>query len=445
MTSILPPVPAVPPVPAALAGRIVVPGDARYERLRHGYVHRGAPAAVLLPEDAGQTAEALGYARSLGSTVSVRSGGHGISGRSTNDGGAVVDLSRLDEVRVLDRARRRIRVGAGARWGRVAQALAPHGLAVSSGDTGDVGVGGLVTAGGMGWLARLHGLTVDHVTAVELVLADGRFVRTDAEREPDLFWAVRGAGGNFGVVTAVELEACEAGDVVFANLVFDVDDAAALIEAWGAVLVAAPRELTSFLTLMPGGPGRPLLAHVAAVYAGSAEHGAAERALTPLLGVGPLVQQRAVLAPYSALVPVSGVAHHAQQQLGAARSGLLDRLTAGAARSVADALESGQVLMQQFRSVGGAVNDVAATATAYAHRTQNFSLMSATLPELESGLDTHWARLAPHLDGMYLSFDTRRTPDVLVEAFPEPALSRLRALKDRYDPENVFDRNFPLK
>ncbi|MGW4910408.1 FAD-binding oxidoreductase [Streptomyces sp. NPDC004270] len=435
----------LPPVPPSLAGRIVVPDDARYEGLRHGYVHRGSPAAVLLPEDAGQTAEALGYARSLGSVVSVRSGGHGISGRSTNDGGVVVDVSRLDEVRVLDRARRRIRVGAGARWGRVAQVLATHGLAVSSGDTGDVGVGGLATAGGMGWFARLHGLTVDHVTAVELVLADGRSVRTDAALEPDLFWAVRGAGGNFGVVTAVELEAYETGDVVFADLVFDAADAAALIEAWGAVLEAAPRELTSFLTFMPGGPGRPHLANVTAVYAGSAEHGAAERALTPLLGIGPPLRQRAVLAPYPALVPVSGAAHHGQQQLSATRSGLLDHLTADAARAVADALGSGQVLMEQFRSVGGAVNDVDPAATAYAHRTQNFSLLAATVPELERELDVHWARLAPHLNGMYLSFDTRRTPDVLAEAFPEPALTRLRALKDRYDPENVFDRNFPLK
>ncbi|MER7840726.1 FAD-binding oxidoreductase [Streptomyces sp. NPDC096040] len=434
----------LPPVPPSLAGRIVVPGDARYERLRHGYVHRGSPAAVLLPEDAGQTAEALGYARSLGSVVSVRSGGHGISGRSTNDGGVVVDVSRLDEVRILDRPRRRIRVGAGARWGQVAQALAPHGLAVSSGDTGDVGVGGLVTAGGMGWFARLHGLTVDHVTAVELVLADGTSARADAEREPDLFWAVRGAGGNFGVVTAVELEAYETDDVVFADLVFDAGDAAALIEAWGAALEAAPRELTSFLTFMPGGPGRPPLARLAAVYAGD-ETRSAERALTPLSGLGPLLQQRAVLAPYPALVPVSGAAHHGQQQLRATRSGLLDHLTPDAARAVADALESGQVLMEQFRSVGGAVNDTDPAATAYAHRTQNFSLLAATVPELERDLDAHWARLAPHLNGMYLSFDTRRTPEVLAQAFPEPALSRLRTLKDRYDPENVFDRNFPLR
>ncbi|MGW3147769.1 MULTISPECIES: FAD-binding oxidoreductase [Streptomyces] len=430
-------------LPPSLAARLVLPSDARYERVRHGYVHRGAPAAVIFPESPEEVAVALTYARARGTVLSVRSGGHGISGRSTNDGGVVVDVSRLDGVGVLDRERRRVRVGAGARWGRVAQALAPHGLAVSSGDTGDVGVGGLVTAGGMGWFARRDGLTIDHVTAVELVLADGTFVRADADHEPDLFWAVRGAGGNFGIVTAVELEASQTGDVVFANLVFDARDAAALVEQWGAVLETAPRELTSFLTLMPAGPGRPAIAHVAAVYAGD-QPDAAQRVLAPLLGLGPLLQQEAVLAPYPVLVPVGGAAHHGQG-LGATRSGLLDQVSARTARSVAAALASGEVLMEQFRSVGGAVNDVDPAATAYAHRSQNFQLLSATVPELEGALDTHWAQLAPEVSGMYLSFDSRRSPDVLAEAFPGPTLARLRKLKARYDPENVFDRNFPLR
>ncbi|MFI7502411.1 FAD-binding oxidoreductase [Streptomyces sp. NPDC049687] len=430
-------------LPPSLTGRAVLPSDARYERVRHGYVHRGAPAVVIFPESVEETAAALAYARCRGGVLSVRSGGHGISGRSTNDGGVVLDVSRLDRVEVLDRARRRVRVGAGARWGRVAQVLAPHGLAVSSGDTGDVGVGGLVTAGGMGWFARRDGLTIDHVTAVELVLADGTFVRAEAERDPDLFWAVRGAGGNFGVVTAVELEASETGDVVFADLIFDARDGAALVEEWGEVLATAPRELTSFLTLMPAGPGRPPVAHVAAVYAGERPEDA-QRVLTPLLGLGPLLKQEAVLAPYPALVPVGGAPHHGQG-LGATRSGLLDRVSAHTARSVAEALASGQVLMEQFRSVGGAVNDVDPSATAYAHRTQNFQLLSATVPDLERSLDAHWARLAPEVNGMYLSFDSRRSPDVLAEAFPEPALTRLRSLKARYDPENVFDRNFPLR
>ncbi|MEW1723636.1 FAD-binding oxidoreductase [Streptomyces sp. NPDC093109] len=430
-------------LPPSLIGRTVLPSDARYPQVRHGFAHRGAPAAVIFPESARETAAALAYARARGAVVSVRSGGHGLSGRSTNDGGVVVDVSRLDGVTVLDRARRLVRIGAGARWGKVAQDLAAHGLAVSSGDSGDVGVGGLVTAGGMGWFARRDGLTIDRVTAVELVLADGTFVRADAEHHPDLLWAVLGAGGYFGIVTAVELEASEAGEVVFANLVFDAGDAAPLVEEWGAVLAAAPRELTSLLTLRPAAPGRPAVAHVAAVYAGDRPD-SAERVLTPLLGLGPLLHQEAVLAPYQALVPVSGAPHHGRG-LGVTRSGLLDRLSAHTARALAEGLASGQVLMGQLRSLGGAVNDIDESATAYSHRVQNFQLLSATAPERERFLDAHWARLAPEVNGMYLSFDTRRSPEVLAEAFPEPALSRLRALKARYDPENVFGHDFPLR
>src|SRR5690606_15602875 len=114
---------------------------------------------------------------------------------------------RLDDIEVLDPRSGRVRLGPGARWGEVARSLAPHGLAMSSGDFGDVGVGGLATAGGLGFLARKHGLTIDHVTAAELVLADGRRVRADADERPDLLWAVRGAGANFGIVTAIELDA----------------------------------------------------------------------------------------------------------------------------------------------------------------------------------------------------------------------------------------------
>ena len=123
----------------------------------------------------------------------------------------------------------RVRVGPGASWGHVAESLAPSGLAMSSGDYGDVGVGGLATAGGIGFLARKFGLTIDHVTAAELVLADGRIVRADASQNPDLLWALRGAGGNFGIVTAFELDAYPVSDVVFAQMLYDATDAAGLV------------------------------------------------------------------------------------------------------------------------------------------------------------------------------------------------------------------------
>jgi alkanesulfonate monooxygenase SsuD/methylene tetrahydromethanopterin reductase-like flavin-dependent oxidoreductase (luciferase family)/FAD/FMN-containing dehydrogenase len=429
-------------VPESLAGKVVEPGDAAYESVRHSYSMKGSPALVIRAADVGDVREAVKFARTQAVPLSVRSGGHGISGRSTSDGGIVLDLSTMDKVEVLDRAARLIRVEPGARWGNVAKALAPHGLAMSSGDYGDVGVGGLATAGGIGYLARKYGLTIDHVVAAELVTADGTWLRVDKDNHADLFWAVRGAGGNFGVVTAFELEAYEVGDVVYARLVVDASDTAEVLEEWGRSVEAAPREVTSFLALMPARRGQPPVAQVTLVYAGD-DVEAAQSALTPFLGIGPILDQQAQVAPYAAIVAPAG-GRHRGQGLEDVRSGLLRHITPEAAAAVAAMIRSGHVLITQFRSVGGAVNDLPAGATAYAHRTQNFSLLASTVPDRRARLDELWADLYPHLDGMYLSFETRTGEQRLLDAFPEPALSRLRALKAVYDPDEVFDRNFNI-
>ena len=156
-----------------LRGSAVEPGDKSYPRFRSTYMRTGSPGLILRPAGAEEVAEALAFAREQDVPLAIRSGGHGISGRSTNDGGIVIDLGKLNRVEVLDPATGLFRVGPGARWGDVAAALHPHGLAMSSGDYGDVGVGGLATAGGIGFLGRRYGLTLDHVTAADLVLADG--------------------------------------------------------------------------------------------------------------------------------------------------------------------------------------------------------------------------------------------------------------------------------
>ncbi|MDW5326733.1 LLM class flavin-dependent oxidoreductase [Plantactinospora sp. KLBMP9567] len=298
-------------LPAPLAAHAVEPGDHDYGRVRHSYIRRGSPALVLRPGDA---AEAVHYARDQGVPLSVRSGGHGSSGRSTNDGGIGIDLSRMNRVEVLDPARRIIRLEPGARWGEVAQALTPHGLAMSSGDYGDVGGGGLGTTAGVGFLARKflarkYGLTIDHVVAAQIGTADGGYLRTDKAHHPDLFWAIRGAGGNFGVVTALELEAYEVGDVAVAQLTVDADDTAGLLTRWGALVEQAPRELSSFLPVFasPRGP----MARVTLVYAGD-DAEAAQAALTPFVDIGPIIRQQAQIVPYAALVAPSHNRHHGQ-------------------------------------------------------------------------------------------------------------------------------------
>ncbi|MCR6689979.1 LLM class flavin-dependent oxidoreductase [Cellulomonas sp.] len=425
-------------VPAGL--RAVEPGDRAYATVRSTYVWPGAPALVLQPETSEQVAQAVRYARAQGVPVAVRSGGHGIAGRATNDGGVVVDVGRLDAVQVLDRAARLVRVGAGAHWGDVAAALAPHGLAISSGDMGDVGVGGLATAGGQGLLGRWAGLTLDRVRAAEVVLADGSVVRTDADHDPDLLWAVRGAGSHVGVVTSLDIEASEVGDVVLVVLTYDASDPARLIHGWAELVDAAPRELTSFLSLWPGRGATPPAGYAMTVWAGD-DSDAAVAAIEPMLGLAPVLQQQAQQLPYAAVLPAPHARHSGAAEVGA-RGGLVDRVTPDVAGVLADVLRGSLADMVQLRAVGGAVNDVPAQATAYAHRTQTFSLLATTTADRRPALDAQWSRLAADITGVYRSFDTH--PDRLPLVYPPATLERLRAVVARVDPDGVFGSDLPL-
>ena len=406
--------------------------------MRSTYLRRGTPGLVLRPQTPDQVAEALAYARTQDVPLAIRSGGHGVSGRSTNDGGIVLDVGKLDSVEVVDAHTGRIRVGPGARWGEVALVLQPHGLGMSSGDHGDVGVGGLATAGGIGFLGRKHGLTIDHVTAAEIVLADGRQVRADADTNPDLLWAIRGAGGNFGIVTAFELDAYPVGEIVLSLMTFDARDTAAFLERWGATVETAPRELTCFLNLS----AQQGVAQLQTVVA-TDDVELATSALTPLLDSGPLLDQQAQLVPYVAVVPPQRAVHQGGSAEPAFRSGLVDHLTADVAAGTAALAASGEAPLIQIRQVGGAINDVDPMATAYAHRTQNFCLnaVGLSLP----GLNRRWdADVQPLLQGRYISGDTDTRPERVYDAFPGATLERLRALKAVYDPENVFDQNVPI-
>jgi alkanesulfonate monooxygenase SsuD/methylene tetrahydromethanopterin reductase-like flavin-dependent oxidoreductase (luciferase family)/FAD/FMN-containing dehydrogenase len=425
-------------LPATLRVTAVEPGDRGYARVRSTYLRSGAPGLVLRPGTAAEVAEALAFARQQQVPLAVRSGGHGISGRSTNNGGIVIDLARLRSIGVTGT---QARVGPGATWGHVAQALSPSGLAMSSGDFGDVGVGGLATAGGIGFLSRKFGLTIDHVTAAELVLADSRIVRANTTENPDLYWAVRGAGANFGIVTAFELAAYPLGDVVVAQMVYDATETAALLERWGKLVEAAPRELTSFLYVSPRRPGSPPVAQATTVWADD-DTDAAVGALTPLLSAGPVLGQQAQLLPYAAVVPPQDAVHYGGQADPLFSNGFATHLTPELTEGIAAGLDTGAAFLVAIRAVGGAVNDVDPQATAFAHRHQNFNVSSVGAnPER---FRRHWDQLRPALDGLYLSFETDRRPERLHDAFPDETLTRLRELKARYDPENVFNQNFPV-
>ena len=229
-------------------------------------------------------------------------------------------------------------------------------------------------------------------------------------------------------------------EVVFSTMAFDASDTAALLERWGRTVEESPRELTSFLTLATQRSGVPI-AWLYNVYAGD-DAPAATAALTPLLHVGPLLDQQAQLAPYHAIVAPQGGVHVGGVEP-AFRAGLLDHVTPEAAEIVMRGVRTGASPMLQIRSVGGAVNDVDPLATAYAHRTQRFSL-NAVGRRGGDALDGLWDELRPHLHGLYISFDTDSRPERLHDAYPGQTLTRLRELKARYDPDNVFDQNWPI-
>lgn len=428
-------------LPAGL--RAIEPGDFSYADVRSTYMRGGSPGIVLQPDSAQQVADAIGFARRhSGLPLSVRSGGHGISGRSTNDGGIVIDLRLLDGITVLDADRRIVRIGAGARWARVAEVLGEHGWALSSGDYGGVGVGGLATAGGIGLLAREHGLTIDHLRAAEVVLADGSIVRADASTHTDLFWAVRGAGANVGIVTAFEFEVDEVGPVGYAQLAFQVDDLAAFLVGYGRIMEDSPRDVTLFLLTGAARPQEPQIVQLYGVV-DSGDPDTIIARLQPFAELAPLVQQSVQLTSYAQVMANAdlGPQHGAGEPH--SRSGLIEHITPEFAEAVEGMLRSGAVPFFQLRAVGAAVADVADDATAYSGRTANFS--TAALGSHPARLDAQWQALAAHVDGMYLSFDSSERPERIGEAFPAATLERLRAVKAVYDPQCVFRDNFAVE
>jgi hypothetical protein len=429
-------------VPESLKDSVIEPGDFNYPSVRSTYLRGGSPGIVLQPRSTSEVVDALAYARRHPDLpLSIRSAGHGISGRSTNKGGIVIDLSKMNSIEVLDQQTHRVRLEPGARWMDVAAALAPYGLGLSSGDYGGVGVGGLATAGGIGWLSRQHGLTIDHLKAVEIVLADRSVIRVSEDEHPDLFWAVRGAGANFGIVTSFEFEAYEVGNVGFGMFVLDASDTAGFLEKWGQIVESSPHDLTSFLIMGPPRPGQPMAAQVMTVV-NSDDPDTIVHRLQPVASISPLYNQQVMITPYAALMANAQGSYYDAVGEPTARSGLVDHITPEFAAAAEKLIQSGAIYFFQIRSVGGAVSDVPSNATAYANRSANFSV-TAFGPN-RARVNTAWDEVATHFNGLYLSFETDQRPERLDDAFPGETLPRLRELKSRYDPENVFRDNFSV-
>ena len=431
-------------------GDIIEPGGAEYESARRSVLASGTPAFVLRPGSVGDVQAGVRFAASAGLLLSVRGGGHSFAGFGTNDGGVVIDLGKLANVEITDSERHLVRIGGGATWGQVAAALAPHGLAISSGDTKSVGVGGLTLTGGIGWKVRKYGLALDSVIAAEVVTAGGQVVPASAAENPELFWAIRGGGGNFGIVTAFEFAAHPTTDVFFGKITFPASQAATVLQGWADYLRAAPEELTSiaaFANPFAGGPEAPVEIHVA--FDGDDPELAA-RAIDPIRRLGTVTGDDIALQPYADTL-VDGATPPPGIQL-VTRSAFADKESVSEVlRILAEAGASQRSPFIAVRSVGGAVSRVRDDATAYAHRQAELMIVTVTAgpkPVIEAAgpaLDAIWGRLAPHVNGAYANFLASATEEDVAAIYPAETYQRLAAVKRQYDPGNLFARNHNVR
>lgn len=441
-----------------LEGELILPGDDRYDTARRVFnaaIDR-RPAAIVRCVHADDVVRALDFARAGDLLVSVRGTGHNVAGFAVCDDGVVIDLSGMKGITV-DAPARTVRVGAGCDWGEVNDALASRGLAVAGGFVSITGVSGLTLGGGLGWLVRKHGLALDNLLSAEVVLADGRPVTASARENDDLFWAIRGGGGNFGVVTAFEFQAHPVGTVLAGIVLHPAGAAADAIRRWRDLESDAPDESTqgALLFHFPEDPGAPAplqgsaVVGLGGVYAGPVEEG--EEALAGLRGYGsPLVDTFGPM-PY----------HEAQRMADFLwppglhnywKSSYLTALTDDAVDIVVDffaRVPSPRTVIVLEHNGDSVWDRVPASATAFGHREWPYNILvtSAWSDPSDSERNIAWTRdlfdaIGPYTAaGAYVNYLGGDEGAGGLEAAYGSKLSRLAELKAKFDPANVFRVN----
>jgi FAD/FMN-containing dehydrogenase len=433
-----------------VAGDVVLPAGSSYDELRNVFNQAGSPAAIVRAKANDDIITAIRFARDHHLALSVRSGGHGLSGLATNNGGLVIDLARFNAVEILDPARHLVRIGAGAKWGDVAKALEPHGLAISSGDTNQVGVGGLTLGGGIGWMVRKYGLTIDSLEAADLITADGRALHVSAQEHPDLFWAIRGGGGNFGVVTSFDFHAQPSGEIVGGTVIYDTAEAENVLSAWARSMREAPEELSSTIVLFPGfGPQAPAQIMVLLCYAGDDEAKANE-AIKPFLQLGAVRSQNIQRKPYHAMLEDAVSPPPSLRLVG--QDGFLKTLSPEAIATLAANYGQAGKPIAQIRALGGAVDRVSPEAMAFAHRGNEalvivpaFAPKDASDEQVQQIRQAAWQPLAPMANGTYLNFLSDASEASVASVYPSATYARLAHIKATYDPDNIFNQNQNIK
>ena len=438
-----------------MVGRVVVPGDPDWDSARQTFnlLVDQQPAAIAFPVDARDVVAAVDYAREHGLRVAPQATGHNAGPLASLADTLLVHVSQLDEVSI-DAAARRVRVGSGVKWERITAQLSELGLAGLHGSSPDVGIAGYSLGGGMGWLARKYGLQTNSVTAFEVVTADGRLVRTDASHEPDLFWALRGGGGSFGVVTAIEFAVYPVSELYAGALFFPFERASDVLHAWNDLLPTLPDELMTWAVLFHF-PDLPIVPEpvrggsfvvVLGAYLGTEADGRA--LLHPLRTLGPLTDTFAMVPPIElgdlAMDPPDPLpfvlAHHLLDDVPA--QGIDELLAVAGPGSAAGTT----LTMIQLRHMGGALGRATPEAGARATLPGSLSLLSLgvavdeeSAQAVETSLERVQDAMRPYRVGDYPNFV--EAPTDASSFFDAETWARLQAIKTQYDPTDLFKGN----
>jgi len=433
-----------------LDGRLILPTDADYDTART-IVSNSAdkrPGAIVRVESAADVQRTIEVARNEGLELAVRSGGHSGGGYSSTEGGIVLDLRDMNAV-TIDAEAETAWVETGATSGQVIAAAAEHGLVVGFGDTASVGVGGITLGGGVGYLVRKWGLTIDSLLAAEVVTADGRLLTADPDTNADLFWAIRGGGGNFGVAIRLKFQLHPLPAFTGGLMVFNATPE--VIASFVAAADAAPAELSTICNVMPAPPlpflpadvhGK-LVAFSMLAFAGDAA--AAARAIAPFRALGPIVDM-VKPGPYTGMFPPEDPNYH---PTAAAWTMFMNRVDGPAAKTIVDTLSSSSSSFAavQLRVLGGAVAQIPVDATAYAHRASPIMahVLALYTPDdkarQEDWVKTFAAALRQDDAGAYVNFLGAEGAERVRSAYPGRTWDRLQAVKAKYDPDNLFRLN----
>lgn len=433
-------------------GPVITPSDPDYDQARavfYSWVSK-RPSAIVKAAGVDDVSSVINFVRDTGVELAVRGGGHSIAGHSISEGGIVLDMSGMQALEV-DAQSRTAWAEAGLTAGKYTEATAAHGLTTGFGDTGTVGIGGLTLGGGVGYLVRKYGLTIDSLLAADIVTADGKLLRVDEENHPDLFWAIRGGGGNFGVVTRFKFRLHPVSDIV-GGMIF-LPATPETISGYIAAGEEAPEELSGIANVMPA-PPMPFLAPELhgkliifgmLVYAGSGEAG--ERAIAPFKKLAPplgdMTGPKKYLEIYAGLEGPHPVA-------GSALTMFVDKIDKSDAQVILDRLNSNDapIRVTQLRVLGGAMARVPVMATAFAHRKSKIMVNVATLYEnpadarrYEAWTKETAAALQQSDKGAYVNFLADEGEERIRAAYPGFTWQRLTEIKRKYDPANLFHMN----